>query len=106
MSAGSTSPSQLSATATSDRRPSDPRHTKTVHGSEAVEDFAAIACPILQKAARRVASRWRDEIGEARDLAEVVEQLGLLAAGVQCLLVDAGAAVDQRVHSVLGRRLL
>jgi len=35
-----------------------------------------------------------------------VEQLGLLAAGVERLVVDAGAAVDQRVHSVLGRSLL
>src|SRR2546425_2788016 len=106
MSPGSTAPSQLSATATSDRSQSDPRHTEKGRSSQAGEDFAAIACPILQKAARRVASRWRDETGEARDLAEVVEQLGLLAAGVRRLLVDAGAAVDQRVHSVLGRRLL
>src|SRR6058998_602726 len=105
MSAGSIV-SQLSPTATSHRNSSDVPHPQTGRPSPAGDAFAAIGSPLLQTAARRLAGRWRDGTGEAADLAEAVEQLGLLAAGVERLVVDAGAAVDQRMHSVLGRSLL
>jgi len=53
-----------------------------------------------------VASRWRCETREAVDLADAVERLSRLAAGVERLVVDAGAFVDRRVHSALARRML
>jgi len=53
-----------------------------------------------------LAGRWRDARGDTADLADAVEQLGLLAAGVERFVVDAGGAVDQRLRSALGRRLL
>ena len=53
-----------------------------------------------------MASRWRCETREAVDLADAVERLSRLAAGVERLVVDAGAFVDRRVHSALARRML
>src|SRR2546425_4653838 len=106
MSAGSTIPHELSLTATSHRSSGDLPHTELGRHSPAGDAFAAIESPILRTAARRVASRWRCETREAVDLADAVERLSRLAAGVERLVVDAGAWVDQRVHSAPARRLL
>src|SRR3989441_11969961 len=106
MSAGSTIPHELSLTATSHRSSGDLPHTELGRHSPAGDDFAGIESPILRTAARRVASRWRCETREAVDLADAVERLSRLAAGVERLVVDAGAFVDRRVHSALARRML
>src|SRR3989442_1237903 len=106
MSASSANPSQLSATATSDRSRSDLHHTKTVHGSRPGDDLTAIACPRLQAAARGVAAEWRGVQGGGADREEVTELLVLLADGVRLRQADPAAAVDQRLCSLLGRRVL
>ena len=106
MSAGSTTRRKLSLTAPSNRTPSDLRHTPPGQHAPGADDFDGIESPILRTAARRVASRWRCETREAVDLADAVERLSRLAAGVERLVVDAGAFVDRRVHSALARRML
>ena len=91
MFAGSTTRRKLSLTA---RTLSDLRQTPSGRHSPGADDFAGIDSRILQSAARRVASRWRDEPCEPRDAADAME-LGLLAAAVERLVVDgAGAAIE------------
>jgi len=91
MFAGSTTRRTLSLTA---RTLSDLRQTPSGRHSPGADDFAGIDSRILQSAARRVASRWRDEPCEPRDAADAME-LGLLAAAVERLVVDgAGAAIE------------
>ena len=106
MSVGFTTPSQLSATPTSGRSRSDLRHTKAVHDTRPVDDLAAITCPRLQAAARGVAAEWGGVQGGGADGAEVTELLVLLADAVRLRQVDPAAAVDRRLCSLLGRRLL
>src|SRR2546428_1401821 len=106
MSVGFTTPSQLSATPTSGRSRSDLRHTKAVHDTRAVDDLAAITCPRLQAAARGVAAEWGGVQGGGADGAEVTELLVLLADAVRLRQADPAAAVDRRLCSLLGRRLL
>src|SRR3989441_2010393 len=84
MFAGSTTRRTLSLTA---RTLSDLRQTPSGRHSPGADDFAGIDSRILQTAARRVASRWRDESCEPRDAADAME-LGLLAAAVERLVVD------------------
>src|SRR5256712_12640836 len=106
MSAGSTTRRKLSLTAPSNRTPSDLRHTPPGQHAPGADDFAGIESPILRTAARRVASRWRCETREAVDLADAVERLSRLAAGVERPVVDAGASRGRRGHSALARRML
>src|SRR5439155_9457170 len=94
MSAGSTTRGTLSLTAPFERTPSDLCQTPPGRQSPGADEFAGIDSPSLQSAARRVASRWREEPCEPRDAADAME-LGLLAAAVERLVVDgAGAAIE------------
>src|SRR3989442_15888814 len=90
MSAGSTTRGTLSLTAPFERTPSDLCQTPPGRQSPGADEFAGIDSPSLQSAARRVASRWREEPCEPRDAAAAME-LGLLAAGAERLVDGAGA---------------
>jgi signal transduction histidine kinase len=60
----------------------------------------------LRTAARQVAIRWRREVGDTPGVDEVAQLLLLIEAGVQQAHASPTAAVDDRVRSALGRRLL
>jgi signal transduction histidine kinase len=62
--------------------------------------------PLLEAAARRVASQWGGVHRNGADGEEVTELLALLVNGVQLRQTDPAASVDERLCSVLGRRLL
>jgi signal transduction histidine kinase len=70
------------------------------------EGPGALSSPLLEAAARRVATQWGGLPGDGADREEVTELLALLANGVHLRQTDAAAPVDQRLCSVLGRRLL
>ncbi|MEX2156202.1 MAG: HAMP domain-containing sensor histidine kinase [Gemmatimonadales bacterium] len=62
-------------------------------------------CRVLQTAARQVVADWaRRPRSTGAD--QVGEQLGLLAAGIHATQPDIAPVVDERVRSILGRRLL
>ena len=64
------------------------------------------ASQALHAASRRVAVRWRREIGDTPGATDVAELLLLLEVGVLEAQGNPDAVLDERVRSVLGRRLL
>src|SRR6267378_1312418 len=67
---------------------------------------APTASHALHAASRRVAVRWRREIGDTPGATDVAELLLLLEVGVLEAQANSDSVVDERVRSVLGRRLL
>lgn len=70
------------------------------------DPYGGIKSPILQEAASQVAASWRNESGDAVDGAELQEVLVALARTVESQHGKALTAVDARLSSVLGQRLL
>ena len=72
------------------------------NSSPASADSAAV--PLLSAAARNVAESWKNRHGDAVSLDEVSEILDVV---IQNTVASTGSEpIDQRLHSVLGRRLL
>ncbi|HEV8265441.1 MAG TPA: HAMP domain-containing sensor histidine kinase [Gemmatimonadales bacterium] len=61
---------------------------------------------VLHGAAHEVAARWRRDVGDTPGADEVAELLVLLEAAVHQAQGNPDAAIDDRVRSPLGRRLL
>lgn len=68
--------------------------------------FLSIPSQVLEAAARRVVTQWREEVGDLPDHRDVTEMMSLVATAVHQRQTDPDAPVDERTRSTLGRGLL
>lgn len=62
--------------------------------------------PVLEVAARRAAATWRANVPGAEDEDDAGEIFALLVSAIQGQLQSSAGPLDERIHSVVGERLL